>query len=219
MNRRAFFATSALSAAALAFRSSPAHAAAPASAAGNAGRFRLKYAPSLGQFKTLAGPDLATQIQFIADQGFTALFDNGIMNRPAEQQDLIAREARRLGLTLGPFVLYADFSKKAFVTRDKEVRAMLLQTMQRGPRDDGADRVPAGVGRPRPLRREPGVGLPDRQRGRQPARVRGAVRAEGPGARARAAEPEEPPGPVPDEDPAGLRHLQGGPQPVLQDPR
>jgi hydroxypyruvate isomerase len=105
-------------------------AAAPAAAKSN--RFKLKYAPSLGQFKVHAGPDPAAQIQFAADQGFTAMFDNGIMNRPVEQQDLITRELSNRGLTLGPFVLYADFAKKSFVLRDKETREMLLQKMRQG---------------------------------------------------------------------------------------
>jgi len=132
VNRRDFLAAATLSAASLPFTSS---AAAPAQTSGlpaKAGRFKLKYAPSLGQFKGLAGPDVAAQIQFIADQGFTALFDNGIMNRPPDQQDLIAREAQRLGLTLGPFVLYADFSKKSFVLKDRDTREMLLQKMRQG---------------------------------------------------------------------------------------
>ena len=96
------------------------------------GRFKLKYAPSLAQFKSHAGTEITSQIQFIADQGFTAAFDNGIMNRPAEQQELIARELERRGMTLGPFVLYADFSVKSFVLRDKDTRAMLLKKMQQG---------------------------------------------------------------------------------------
>jgi len=131
LNRRNFLAGAARAAAASPFLSLPALAQAPP-ASGKAGRFKLKYAPSPAQFKNLAGPDLAGQLQFIADQGFTAMFDNGLMNRPVEQQDLIAREARRLGLTLGPFVLYADFSAKSFVLRDKDARAMLLQKMRQG---------------------------------------------------------------------------------------
>jgi len=131
VNRRDFIAGLALSTASLPFASSPASAQGSATPA-KAGRFKLKYAPSLAQFKNLAGPDLSAQIQFIADQGFTALFDNGIMNRPVEQQDLIAREAQRLGLTIGPFVLYADFSAKSFVLRDKDTRGMLLQKMRQG---------------------------------------------------------------------------------------
>jgi hydroxypyruvate isomerase len=107
-------------------------AASQASPAPGKGRFKLKYAPSFGQFKNHAGPDLAAQIQFAADEGFTAMFDNGIMGRPPAEQELIARELGRHSMTLGPFVLYADFKVKSFVTRDKETRTMLLGRMKQG---------------------------------------------------------------------------------------
>jgi hydroxypyruvate isomerase len=96
------------------------------------GRFKLKYAPSFGQFKDLAGDDLAAQVQFAADEGFSAMFDNGIMGRPVAQQELIARELEKRGLTLGPFVLYADFKQKSYVTQDKAARGMLVQRMKQG---------------------------------------------------------------------------------------
>jgi len=132
MNRRNFIAQTGLAAAGLAVAPSLAASQAAAPAPKKAGRFKLKYAPSLGQFKNLAGPDIAGQIQFIADQGFTALFDNGIMGRPPADQDLIVRECARLGLAMGPFVLYAEFSTKSFVKRDAEARTMVLQKMQQG---------------------------------------------------------------------------------------
>jgi hydroxypyruvate isomerase len=132
MNRRDFVARSGAAVAAL-MLSHPSDAFQPATpGARNAARFKLKYAPSIGQFKTLAGADITSQIQFAADQGFTAMFDNGIMNRPPAEQDLIVREMSRRGLTLGPFVLYADFSKETFVLRDKDARQMLVQTMKKG---------------------------------------------------------------------------------------
>jgi hydroxypyruvate isomerase len=104
----------------------------PAGQAPKKGPFKLKYAPSFGQFKNHAGPDLAAQIQFAADEGFTAMFDNGIMGRPPAEQELIARELGKRGMTLGPFVLYADFKVKSFVTQDKDTRAMLLDRMKQG---------------------------------------------------------------------------------------
>lgn len=107
-------------------------AARQSSPAPGKGRFKLKYAPSFGQFKNHAGADLAAQVQFAADEGFTAMFDNGIMGRPPAEQELIARELGKHGMTLGPFVLYADFKVKSFVTRDKETRAMLLDRMKQG---------------------------------------------------------------------------------------
>lgn len=95
-------------------------------------RFKLKYAPGFGEFKNHAGDDLAGQIQFAADEGFSAMFDNGIMGRPVAQQELIARELEKRGMTLGPFVLYADFREESFVTQDKAVRDMLIQKMKEG---------------------------------------------------------------------------------------
>ena len=95
-------------------------------------RFRLNYAPSLGQFKAHTGTDLAAQVQFAADEGFTAMFDNGLMGRPPADQDLIVREIQKRNMKLGPFVLLADFNNKNFVTRDKDVRAALLQKMRDG---------------------------------------------------------------------------------------
>ena len=103
---------------------------APATAGGP--RFRLKYAPSFGQFKAHAGTDLAAQIQFCADEGFTAMFDNGLMGRPVADQELIVRELGKRNMALGPFVLWAEFNRKTFVLRDTAVRAEILQKMRDG---------------------------------------------------------------------------------------
>jgi len=84
----------------------------------NPAGFKLKYAPSLGMFNNHAGKNPIDQLKFMSDQGFSAMFDNGLMNRPKTQQEAIAREMKRLNMTLGPFVAYADFSIKSFVTRD-----------------------------------------------------------------------------------------------------
>ena len=39
-------------------------------------KFKMKFAPHIGMFKEHAGEDVLYQIQFMADQGFTALEDN-----------------------------------------------------------------------------------------------------------------------------------------------
>jgi hydroxypyruvate isomerase len=93
--------------------------------------FKLKYAPPFGMFKEHAGEDFIDQLKFMADKGFQAVFDNGLMNRPVKDQDLIAREAGRLNMTIGPFVAYADFKVKSFVTRDREIRKMLADTINK----------------------------------------------------------------------------------------
>lgn len=87
-------------------------------------RFKMKYAPHFGMFENLAGKDLLAQLQFAADAGFTAWEDNGMMGRPVEEQEKIAKKMQQLGMTMGVFVAHADFSKKTFV--DPKNRDMLV---------------------------------------------------------------------------------------------
>ncbi|SDK59438.1 hydroxypyruvate isomerase [Catalinimonas alkaloidigena] len=77
-----------------------------ATAAPNAKRkFQMQYAPHFGMFKESAGEDLIDQLKFAADQGFTAWEDNGMMGRPVEMQEKIAKTMRDLGMTMGVFVI------------------------------------------------------------------------------------------------------------------
>ena len=94
--------------------------------------FKLKYAPNLGMFREHAGADLVDNIKFCYDQGFRAMFDNGLMGRPVEDQVKIANEINRLGMELGPFVLYADFKVTSFVLNLPETREMLVNKMKEG---------------------------------------------------------------------------------------
>ena len=87
--------------------------------------FSMRYAPPLGMFEGNAGKDPLDQIRFMADQGFRAMFDNGLMNRPVAEQEAIAAETARRGMEIGPFVTYADFSVTSFVNRDPAVRDMM----------------------------------------------------------------------------------------------
>lgn len=94
--------------------------------------FTLRYAPSLGAFPELSGSkDPVDQIKFIHSMGFTALFDNGFPGRPQDEQDRIAREVQQLGMMMGPWVLYADFSKRSFVLNEPEVRVMIEGLMKK----------------------------------------------------------------------------------------
>jgi Hydroxypyruvate isomerase len=94
--------------------------------------FKLKYAPSFGMFKEHAGTDILDNIRFCHDMGFRAMFDNGLMGRPVEDQVKIAGEINRLGMELGPFVLYADFAVTSFVLNKPEVKEMLINKMKEG---------------------------------------------------------------------------------------
>ena len=67
--------------------------------------FKLKYAPHFGMFENSAGKDPIDQLKFMADVGFTALEDNGMMGRDPAQQSKIGEEMARLGMTMGVFVI------------------------------------------------------------------------------------------------------------------
>jgi len=95
--------------------------------------FTLGYAPSIGMFRELCGSDDAVDnIKFIHDRGFRAVFDNGLPGRPPAEQERIAAEVQRLGMMMGPWVLYADFSKTSFVLNPQEVQDFLSAKMQEG---------------------------------------------------------------------------------------
>ena len=89
------------------------------------GAFKLKYAPGLGVFEASAGKKPLDQLKALAGQGFTAWFDNGLNNRPAAEQEALARESERLGLAIGPFVVSAEFGNATFVLPDKAFREAL----------------------------------------------------------------------------------------------
>ena len=94
--------------------------------------FKLKYAPHFGMFNEHAGKDIIDNIRFCYDMGFRAMFDNGLLGRPVEDQAKIANEIQRIGMELGPFVLYADFGVTSFVLNKPEVREMLVNKMKEG---------------------------------------------------------------------------------------
>ncbi len=94
------------------------------------GGFKLQYAPHFGMFKHHAGDDPIDQIRFMADEGFTSLEDNGMMERPVELQKQIAAEMTRLNMTMGVFVAYAEFVKRTFVRKGDDIRSMLVAKMR-----------------------------------------------------------------------------------------
>lgn len=67
--------------------------------------FQLKYAPHFGMFKNSAGNDLIDQLHFMADQGFTAFEDNGMMGRNESLQTKIGEALAQLNMTMGVFVV------------------------------------------------------------------------------------------------------------------
>jgi len=93
--------------------------------------FKLKYAPGFGMFREHAGTDLIDNIKFCHDQGFRAMFDNGLPGRPVEDQTKIANEMQRQGMDLGPYVLRGDPRIPDFVLNKQEIRDMLADVMKK----------------------------------------------------------------------------------------
>ena len=65
--------------------------------------FKLNYAPHFGMFKHVAGNSFLDQIEFAADQGFTAWEDRAMKARPTRLQQAIARTMESAGMQMGAF--------------------------------------------------------------------------------------------------------------------
>ncbi len=75
-------------------------------------QYQLKYAPHIGMFKHHAGEDPVDQLNFMADQGFTAFEDNGMMQRPIAEQEKMAATMTKRGITMGVFVAHKIYWKE-----------------------------------------------------------------------------------------------------------
>jgi hydroxypyruvate isomerase len=104
MERRSFLRNTAGTLAALGLAGST-KAYASVTESSNAVQFKLKYAPHFGMFKNSVGEDLIDQIKFMADQGFTAFEDNGMMGRDVAIQTKIGETLANLNMTMGVFVV------------------------------------------------------------------------------------------------------------------
>lgn len=131
MNRRKFIGTGLASGAAAVVSAKSAESLAGSPVA-NAHSFKLKYAPHFGMFKNHAGDDLIAQLQFIADQGFTAFEDNGMPDRPVDVQEKLGKAMADLKLTMGVFVATKDFNNPTFAiaTWKPEVREPILKEIR-----------------------------------------------------------------------------------------
>ncbi|WP_242082610.1 hydroxypyruvate isomerase family protein [Aestuariivivens sediminis] len=74
--------------------------------------FNLKYAPHLDMFKHLAGNDPIDQLNFMADQGFTAFEDNNMKSRSLELQESMAKTMVNRNMTMGVFVAHKIYWKE-----------------------------------------------------------------------------------------------------------
>ena len=85
--------------------------------------FNLLYAPHFGMFTDHSGKDLIDQIQFMYDQGFRSLEDNGMKGRPLSDQERIAKKMNQLDMTMGVFVAHKIYwSKPNLANGDKDLQ-------------------------------------------------------------------------------------------------
>jgi hydroxypyruvate isomerase len=79
-------------------------------------------------FEQSAGKDLLDQLRFMADAGFTAVEDNGMMKRPAEIQQQIGDTLAKLGMKMGVFVIDAGENwRPSLATGAPEFKQRFLQ--------------------------------------------------------------------------------------------
>jgi len=82
--------------------------------------FNLKYAPHIGMFEAHAGSDVVSQLEFMAEQGFTAFEDNEMKNRPLIEQKRMASAMKRLGIEMGVFVAHTIYWKEPNLASGKK---------------------------------------------------------------------------------------------------
>lgn len=75
-------------------------------------KFNLNYAPHFGMFKHSAGEDLIDQLNFMADEGFTAFEDNNLKKRSISDQNKIASTLTKRNLRMGVFVAHSIYWKE-----------------------------------------------------------------------------------------------------------
>ncbi|MEM7186179.1 MAG: TIM barrel protein [Bacteroidota bacterium] len=95
-------------------------------------QFNLKYAPHDGMFKAHAGDSIVSQLEFMADQGFTAFEDNEMRHRPLEEQKKMAEVMEKRGLQMGVFVAHTIYWKEPNLASGKpEWRAEFLDEIKK----------------------------------------------------------------------------------------
>lgn len=93
----------------------------------NINKFKLKYAPHLGMFEAHAGKDAIDQINFMADQGFTAFEDNEIKDRSKALQEKIAITMAQRNMTMGVFVAHKIYwTEPNLASGDEDLREEFL---------------------------------------------------------------------------------------------
>ncbi|MFO1077019.1 MAG: TIM barrel protein [Planctomycetota bacterium] len=126
MDRRCFLVSGAAALAGAAALPADSRRTAPARPRG--APFHLRYAPHFGMFGNHA-KEMEDQLQFAADEGFTAWEDNGMAGRDVATQERLAAKMQKCGIAMGVFVAHADFGQPTFAVRKKEFEERVLADM------------------------------------------------------------------------------------------
>jgi hydroxypyruvate isomerase len=130
MKRRSFIQKTALTSGAISLSGAYSYAQ-PLAKKKTVHSFNLKYAPHLGMFKNLAGEDPIEQLNFMADQGFTAFEDNGMKDREASLQEKMSQTMQKRGMEMGVFVAHQIYWKEAnLASGDNAKRTEFLQDIK-----------------------------------------------------------------------------------------
>ena len=93
--------------------------------------FNLNYAPHFGMFKQNVGDDPLDQLQFMADQGFRSLEDNGMKGREVGLQEKIASKMSALNMAMGVFVAHTIYwNEPNLASGDKTKREEFLKEIK-----------------------------------------------------------------------------------------
>jgi len=94
-------------------------------------KFNLKYAPHFGMFKNSAGDNLIDQLNYIADQGFTAFEDNNLKKRTIDTQKKMSKTMQKRGVEMGVFVAHTIHWKEPnLASGDKNKREQFLKEIK-----------------------------------------------------------------------------------------
>ena len=94
-------------------------------------KFNLKYAPHFGMFKNSAGDNLIDQLDYIADQGFTAFEDNNLKKRTIDTQNKMSKTMQKRGIEMGVFVAHTIHWKEPnLASGDNSKREQFLKEIK-----------------------------------------------------------------------------------------
>ena len=82
--------------------------------------FNLNYAPHFGMFKSHAGEDFISQLNFMAEHGFKSFEDNEMRTRPKAIQNQIAETLDKNGMMMGVFVGHKIYWDRPNLTSGNE---------------------------------------------------------------------------------------------------